>query len=173
MKPAAQAVLTPLALRQFLLRGLLGCLLGTEIGLLNLLVLDLVLRTGNRRFYLIALFGLCGIIAGAIQGGFLRRVTRPALLWLVLSGMGWSIAGFVGTQVTVSWSEPGSVMLLGGLLGALAALPQCLLLRRSLPFVAIWLVLSASAWSIMLPPTNWQYDLFRHMLQCVIRQGPC
>jgi hypothetical protein len=40
MKPAAQALLTPLALKQFLLRGLLSCLLGTQIGLRNLLVLD-------------------------------------------------------------------------------------------------------------------------------------
>ena len=36
----------------------------------------------------------------------------------------------------------------GLLCGALAALPQCLMLRRVLPFAACWLAVSVSTWAI-------------------------
>ena len=88
MKPTARALIPPLSIKHFLIQGLLGCLIGTWVGFLNLVFIIVFLGVlEDNRFSFIALWGLCGIIAGAIQGGFLRRVTRPTLLWLLLSGI--------------------------------------------------------------------------------------
>jgi hypothetical protein len=170
MKDAAPALKTPLAIKQFLIWGLLGCLIGTWTGVLNLVVLMIVFPgvLEDSQFYLIALWALCGIITGAIQGGFLRHATRPALLWLLLSGTGWLIVGFVDSQATLSKSTTGSVIAVSVLYGGLAALPQWPLLQRSLPFAALWLALSASIWSILGLILRWQSDRFQQMLWWII-----
>jgi hypothetical protein len=159
MKPTPHALIT---LKQFLIQGLLGCLIGTLIGYSNVMSLSPMLhdRPGHP-FYWLALYGFCGIIAGAIHGGFLRCATRPAPLWLALSALGWSFVGFLHAllvssvttrvdvlQVSSATTPTGHVITVGLLLGGLAALPQWLLLRRSIPFAACWLALSAIAWSI-------------------------
>ena len=151
MKPAVHALIPPLSIKYFLIQGLLGCLIGTLTGFLNTLLLVIVFldRLLDGRFYGIALFPLGGIIAGAIQGGFLPRTTRRALLWLLLSGIGWSIVGFVDTQGAFPKATTDNVIAVSLLYGGLAALPQWLLLQRSLPFAAFWLPVSASAWGIL------------------------
>jgi hypothetical protein len=152
-KPAVPALIPSLSLREFLLRGLLGSLLGSCIGVLNAILLVGIFDTGylsNRPLYEPVLLGLCGIIAGAIQGGFLRRTTQPALLWLLLSGLGWSLVGLVDSQDTIAWSRTGNYTADGLLFGALVALPQCLrLLPQSLRFAALWFLLSVSIWSFL------------------------
>jgi hypothetical protein len=133
------------ALRIFLLRGLLGCLTGTLIGYSNVVFLYPMLPARPEYpFYWIALYGFCGIIAGAIQGGFLQRATRPAPLWLALSGTGWLFVGFVYALLVLpvlllvsSATTTGHVITVGLLLGGLAAPPQWLLLRRSVLFAAV------------------------------------
>jgi hypothetical protein len=172
MKPAAHALIPPLSIKHFLIQGLLGCLIGTWIGCLNLVVLTMVFLgvLEDNRFSFIALWGLCGIIAGAFQGGFLRRATRPALLWLLLSGIGWCIVGFVDTQATIAKSTTINVIAVSLLYGGLAALPQWLLLQRSLPFSACWLPLSASTWSFLGLILRWQSDRFDDIAWWIINQ---
>ena len=155
--------MSPLSIEQFSINGLLGCLLGTLAGWLNLLFLGMVfLNTPNLNHpsYWTALFGLCGIIAGAIQGGFLRRVTQPSLLWLLVSGTGWSIASIVFSQGSGSVATIGDLILAGLICGGIASLPQWLFLQRSLPFAAFWLVLSANTWSILLVLIRWSFEHF-------------
>src|SRR5262245_1128829 len=118
MKPAAASTpITSLPIKQLLLRGLLGCLLGTFIGLLNLFLLAMVFSS-NREIVEPLACGLCGIIAGAIEGNFLRRTARPALLWLLLSGAGWSAIGFIDAHNLIAWSTTGNritgALLFGG-----------------------------------------------------------
>jgi hypothetical protein len=148
----------------------LGCLVGTWIGFFNLVVIALefpgVLEAGRPAF--VALWGLCGMIAGAIQGGFLRGVTRPAFLWLLLSGIGWLIVGFFDTQDTLPKSTTGDVIAVSLLYGGLAVLPQWLLLQRSLSFAAFWLPLSASTWSILGLLLRWQSDRFDSVVRWII-----
>ena len=161
-----------LSIKHFLIRGLLGSLIGIWTAFLNLVFLTIVFPgvLEDDRFSIIALWGLCGIIAGAIQGGFLRRTPRPALLWLVLSGTGWLIVGLVDSQGTISKSTTGNVIAVSLLYGGLAALPQWLLLQRALPFAAFWLALSASTWSILGLILRWQSDLFDHIARWIINQ---
>jgi hypothetical protein len=137
---------TPLSITQFVIRGLLGCLIGTWIGFFNLVLIMIVFPgvLEDSSFYFIALWGSCGIIAGSIQGGFLRRATQSALLWLLLSGAGWFIVGFIDTQGTLPKLTTGDVIGVSLLYGGLAALPQSFLLWRSRPFAAGWLAVSAS-----------------------------
>jgi hypothetical protein len=125
------------ALCTFLLRGLLGCLIGTLIGYFNIAFLfPMISDRFGHPFYWKALFGLCGIIAGAVQGGFLRRATRPAPLWLALSGTGWLFVGYVDVLlaspatrridvllVSSATTTTGHMIIVGLLLGGLAALP--------------------------------------------------
>jgi hypothetical protein len=157
---------------QFFIQGLLGCLIGTWIGVLNLVVLIIVfpgvIEGGGLTF--IALWGLCGMIAGAIQGGFLRRATRPALLWLLVSGVGWLAVGLVDTQETISKSTTGGLIAISLLYGGLAALPQWLLLQRSLPFATFWLPVSASTWSILGLILRWQSELFDQLVRWIISE---
>jgi hypothetical protein len=172
MNVAAHALIPAFSVKHFLIQGLLGCLSGTWIGCLNLVFLMIVfpglLEDGPLSF--IALWGPCGIIAGAIQGGFLRRATRPALLWLLLSGIGWLMVGLVDSQGMLPKSTPGDVIAVSLLYGALAALPQWLLLRRSLPFAVFWLPLSASIWSILGLLLRWQSDGFYQVASWIINQ---
>lgn len=172
MKSAVHALIPQLSIKHFLIQGLLGCLIGTWIGCLNLVFLIIVFLgvLEDDQFSFIALWGLCGGIAGAVQGGFLRRATRPALLWLLLSGTGWCIVGFIDSQGTISKSTTGNLIAVSLLYGGLAALPQWLLLQRSLPFAACWLPLSASTWSILGRILRWQSDRFDQITRWIINQ---
>jgi hypothetical protein len=171
MEPAAPTLTPPLTFKQFLIRGLFGCLLGTLIALLNLFVL-VVLFPGvfqsNRQFNVPAVFALLGIIAGAIQGSFLRHTTRPALVWLLLSAFGWSLVGVVNTHDMIAWSSIGDRIASSLLIGALTALPQWLGLRRSLRFAACWPFLSASAWVILGLVIQWLIERFDQVMMRII-----
>jgi hypothetical protein len=166
----------PLSPKQLLFQGVAGCLLGIFLGLLNVL---LVMRMSpdtyllNHPFALLALFASCGIIAGAIQGGFLRRVIRTPFLWLALSGMGWLFIGCIDILTVSSipvdvdvllFSLPRTERVIGLLLGGLAALPQWVLLQRSIPLAGLWLLLSASTWYLVLLAMNLQQGRFQHFL---------
>jgi hypothetical protein len=168
MKPTA-GTLIPLSIKHFLIQGLLGCLVGTGVGFLNLVFMIVFLGVlEDDRLSFIALWGLCGIIAGAIQGAFLRRATRPKLVWLLLSGIGWCIVGLVDSQGSIPKSTTGDVIAVSLLYGGLAALPQWPLLQRSLSFAAAWLPLSASIWCILGLILRWQSDLLNDIVQWII-----
>ncbi len=160
MKSIAASPIQSPSPERFLIRALPGCLLGSCIGILNLLFVQ-VIGFGYRLHHLMplpVLFALCGIIAGAIQGGFLRRATRPALLWLLLSALGWSFAGITYEPVLVPAYTAGARLGAHLFFGALAALPQWLWLQRSHRNASYWLVFSASAWGIVMFST---IELFR------------
>jgi hypothetical protein len=157
IKPVAASPTTSPSPERFLIRALLGCLLGSCIGLLNLLFLYMM-SFGYRLHDLMSspifipiLCALCGIIAGAIQGGFLRRATRPALLWLLLSALGWSFAGFALAPVFGDYGYTrGAIIATYLLCGALAALPQWFWLQRSHRNAAYWLMFSEGVWALVM-----------------------
>jgi hypothetical protein len=166
MKRADPALIPSLTPKQFLLRGLAGCLLGTLIAFLNMFIFAMS-PLFRQPFAAPLALGCCGLIAGAIHGGFLRRVTRPALLWLLLSGAGWLLVGFIESQHMIPWSSTGQRVISALFYGGLAALPQWLLLQRSLRFAAIWPVLTASTWLLLLFAMDWQRDNIREMLRWI------
>ncbi len=111
MDVAAPALTPPISINQFLLRGLLGCLIGISIGRLNLLGVTQIFPADTfgtaHPVARLALFALCGSIAGALQGRFIdRRLTRPQLLWLFLSAAGWSILGLFDPQTRPPGQQP-------------------------------------------------------------------
>jgi hypothetical protein len=164
MKSASQIADIPLPFKQLLLRGLMGCLLGTLITILNLFLIARIFPS-NRQVIEPFAFWCCGLIAGAIHGGFLRRLTRPALLWLLFSGAGWSVAGLIDSHNMLEWSSTRQIVINALFLGGLVALPQAsLLLSRSLRLAILWPVLSASSWALVLLAIDWQGKDFNRMI---------
>jgi hypothetical protein len=150
MKHATLALIPALSIKQFLLRGMAGCLIGAFIGMLNVALLGNPYRAPfqiSRPLYHIIVFGFGGVIAGAIQGGFLRPVTRPPSVWLLLSGLSWSLIGLLIDQIPF-WMSSNDI-LLGLLYGGIVGVPQWLLLQRSLRFAAFWLLLSPASWIML------------------------
>jgi hypothetical protein len=147
MKPVPASPMTRPSPEPFFLRGLLGCLLGTCIGILNVEFVEVISfgyqldhHTLDRLIPLPIVFALCGIIAGAIRGRFLRRATQPALLWLLLSALGWSFAGITYEPVLGSAYTAGARLGAYLFFGALVALPQWLWLQRSHRNAPYWIV---------------------------------
>ena len=152
MQSPAPALLTPLSFKQFLL-GLIGCFIGIFAGFLSEIIISSKVYPDpsilSPLVFSMIVSGASGIIAGAIQGGFLRRTARPFLLWLALSGTGWALAAFVTNFIAHRWPVGINSLPLYVFGIAAAVLPQCFLLRRSIFFAACWLVLSASMWGIV------------------------
>jgi hypothetical protein len=75
----------------------LGIPLGLAIGGVNALLMqrsvaapiDFLLAPGLSPFIVVF---VSGIIAGVLQGAFLRSYTRPVSIWLTASGIGWTLA---------------------------------------------------------------------------------
>jgi hypothetical protein len=71
------------------LRAAVGTFLGILIGVINRVII-----TGALQHTAVAQlvgFGIGGLIAGAIQGLFMRHYTRSTLAWIVMSSFGWMI----------------------------------------------------------------------------------
>jgi hypothetical protein len=133
----------------------LGIPLGLAVGGVNaLLIQDLL--DGFIHFFLdpvltpfLVVF-VSGIIAGAFQGAFLRSYTRPVILWLTASGIGWLLAYssmqyfYAITNTTTIFPTAGEV-LLGFAMGALAGTAQWSVLQMSWR-TAYWWVTSTILW---------------------------
>jgi len=115
----------------------IGIPLGLCIGAVNALIIQRLLHTffgflpGDILSSFVAVF-VSGIIAGAIQGAFLRPFTRPVVIWLVASGMGWSVAYglmryFYATTATATILPTIAEVSLGLGMGLLVGIAQCVL----------------------------------------------
>jgi hypothetical protein len=88
-----------------------------------------LLERGNSIFPIMLGMLLIGVIIALPQWWLLRQRVRHAWWWILASGLGWSLIGLL-RQLT---SEPSLVLLVIGLLPAIAAAAACWLLLDRLP----------------------------------------
>ena len=95
-----------------------------------------------------------GIIAGALQGAFLPSYTRPIIIWLAASGVGWILAYslmryfYTITVTSAIVPIPGEV-LLGLGMGFLAGAAQWLVLQMWWRTAYWWIVSTVFCWGII------------------------
>jgi hypothetical protein len=132
--------------------GLAGTFLGLIVGGCNYLVLRLTFGMYPPITLSVLFLGISGTIAGALQGAFVRPYARPRLTWLVVSSLGWMIAG-TSMEFFAQWTRRNDglwmhlfepvLWLLGGMLGCgIISLGQWLLLRPYLRSAWWWLIMS-------------------------------
>ena len=133
--------------------GLAGTLLGLIVGGCNYLVLHLTFAMYPPILISTLFLGVSGAIAGALQGAFVRPYVRSRLTWLLVSSLGWMIAG-TSMQVFVQWTRGNDSLwmdllepvlwMLGGMLGfGIMGVGQWLLLRPQLGSAWWWLIMSS------------------------------
>jgi len=127
----------------------IATILGTLIGTITLIILIALvdqLWSGGAEF---VAGGLSGLVAGAIQGAFLRRSTQPKLLWLGLSCGGWLITIILGNTIRHLWpgADANREMAIAAIGGAVVGTCQWVLLRRYRSHVIWWVPLSAAIWT--------------------------
>jgi hypothetical protein len=128
-------------------KSLNGTLLGLMLGLINLvLVWQLVAQLG---LSLLAVL-IASLVAGAIQGNMLRPYTRPAVLWLASTSIGW-LLGYIVIGQPNPLSGPFQMMPATAplLFGLISSGFQWLLLRRSVGRAACWIWLNAVCWYLI------------------------
>lgn len=91
-----------------------------------------------------------GIIAGAFQGAFLCSYTRPVILWLTASGIGWILAYslmryFYAIMNTATILPTAGEVVLGFGMGVLAGTAQWSVLQMHWR-TAYWWVISTILW---------------------------
>jgi hypothetical protein len=132
--------------------GLAGTLLGLIVGGCNYLVLRLTFALYPPITISVLFLGISGAIAGALQGAFLHPYARPRLTWLLVSSLGWMIAG-TSMDLFAQWTRTNDSLwmdlfepvlwLLGGMLGCgIISFGQWLLLRPHLRSAWWWLIMS-------------------------------
>jgi hypothetical protein len=128
-------------------KSLSGTLLGLILGLTNLvLVWQLVAQLG---LSLLAVL-IASLIAGAIQGNMLRPYTRPAVLWLASTSIGWLLAYIViGRPNPLSGQFQMIEATTPLLFGLISSGFQWLLLRRSLGRATCWMWINAVCWYLI------------------------
>jgi hypothetical protein len=112
--------------------------------------IDFLLAPGLSPFIVVF---VSGIIAGALQGAFLRSYTRPVSIWLTASGIGWTLAYslmqyFYATTVTSSILPTTGEVLLGFGMGFLAGTAQYLVLQIRWRTAYWWIISTALCWGI-------------------------
>jgi hypothetical protein len=143
----------------------LGIPLGVAIGGVNALLIrhpvdafiGFLLDTSLSPF--IAVF-VSGIIAGALQGAFLRSYTRPVIIWLGASGIGWLLAYslmryFYTTTDTSTILPTVSEIFLGVGMGVLAGTAQWLVLQVRWRTAYWWIVSTVFWWAIVWAGTTY------------------
>lgn len=137
----------------------IGIPLGLCIGAVNALLIRWPIQaftgflTDDVLSTFVAVF-VSGIIAGAIQGSFLRPYTRPVGIWLVASGIGWSIAYglmwyFYATTTTSTILLTVGEVSLGLGMGLLAGIAQWVILQRRLKNAYWWIVSTVLVWGML------------------------
>src|SRR6266508_2412302 len=86
----------------FWARAIGGTVLGIIIGTFNRAIVADLLAT--RMFGQFLGFGVGGLVAGAIQGAFLRRHIHSRWMWIALSSTGWLMLG-----IPEVWFPPNSL----------------------------------------------------------------
>jgi hypothetical protein len=133
-----------------------GIPLGLAIGGVNALLIQrpvaacigVFLAPGLSPFIVVL---VSGIIAGALQGAFLRSYTRPVIIWLAASGIGWILAYglmryFYATTDAYSLLPTAGELSLGFGMGLLAGIPQWLILQAQWRTADWWLVSTVLCW---------------------------
>jgi len=122
-------------------KSLSGTLLGLTLGLTNLLLVLQLIAQFSLSFLAVL---IASLVAGAIQGNMLRPYTRPAVLWLTSTSIGWLLGYIVIGQPNPLSGQfqmmPATTPLLFGLISSGF---QWLLLRRSVGRAASWLWINA------------------------------
>jgi len=137
----------------------IGIPLGLCIGAVNALIIRQPIQaftgwlTDDIGSTLVAVL-VSGIIAGAIQGAFLRPYTRPVVIWLVASGIGWSMAYglmwyFYATTTPSTILPTGGEVSLGLGMGLLAGTAQWVVLQRRLHNAYCWILSTMLVWGIL------------------------
>jgi hypothetical protein len=137
----------------------LGIPLGVAIGGVNALLIrhpvDALsgLLLDIRLSPFIAVF-VSGVIAGALQGAFLRFYTRPVIIWLAASGIGWLLAYslmryFYTTTNTSTIVPTASETFLGVGMGLLAGTTQWLVLQVRWRTAYWWIVSTVLWWAVV------------------------
>jgi hypothetical protein len=96
---------------------------------------------------------LSGVIAGAIQGSFLRPHTRPIVAWLIVTGFGWMAAYglmryFYSVNNTYTILPTFGELSLGLGMGFLVGITQWLVLQQRWKNAYLWIVSTVIVWSI-------------------------
>lgn len=92
-----------------------------------------------------------GVIAGAIQGVFLRPYARPVVIWLIASGLGWMAAYgliryFYSVNDTNTILPTFGELVLGSGLGFLVGTAQWLVLQQRWANAYLWIVSTVIVW---------------------------
>lgn len=126
------------------LRSVSGSLLGIVSGIINMV---LVQRFLPDLFGALLAVAVGGVIAGALQGGFMRRYTQPALLWLGLTAVGW-LAAFIALGMT-DWSlllQDDFSWRNVSLCALMTSVPQWGMLRRHVGRAWFWVLINLGCW---------------------------
>ena len=132
--------------------GVAGTGLGLVAGGCNYLALQLAFGMYPPSMISALYWGLSGVIAGAIQGAFIRQYIASRLRWLAASSISWMVAGVSLDRFAVLTRRSDSLWIqllepvlwiLGGMLGCgLIGFCQWLLLRSHLRAAWWWLIMS-------------------------------
>jgi hypothetical protein len=127
----------------------IGIPLGLSIGAVNALLLQRPVRVfigfplDDVLSRFIVVF-VSGIIAGAVQGAFLRPYTRPVMIWLIANGIGWTLAyGLMRYFYTTARSTilpTVDEVSLGLGMGLIVGVAQWIVLRHRLNAAYWWII---------------------------------
>jgi len=154
------------------IRAASGTTLGILLGSINRIIMTGLLH--HTAVAQIIGFGIAGLIAGTIQGMFLRHYTRSTLLWMGVSGLGWMLIGlpelWFPDNTFPLWlcDNVTRRALVGMLSGEIVGTLQALTLRRQSRIIGCWLLITILVWGglWMLPAI-----LFDHYL--LVGEGGC
>jgi hypothetical protein len=133
------------------LKASIGSVLGTIVGAINMMVVGTVLSILWDTTGLFVAAAISGAIAGAIEGSLLRRYTRPAIIWVAASCIGWVAVGLFGGEL-ISLLPNSSInrwIPISTISGAIVGAIQWLVLRRSIRQGFWWIFINAGTWTFL------------------------
>jgi hypothetical protein len=136
---------------QLWVSGSAGILIGTVVGMINMMVVGSILNILWGTSGMIVAGAVSGIVSGAIQGAFLRRSIYSVVVWLIVSGIGWVAAGVLGAFLISIWpnSSIDRWIPLGAISGAIVGTIQWLVLRRQIHHGYWWIIMNACVWALL------------------------
>jgi hypothetical protein len=132
----------------FWFKAIFGGLLATVAGIIGAWLLTWLSQQWLSSSAIWISAGIGGVIAGVIQGFFIRHSVEPKLLWLTASSSGWLAALGYAQAIGSAWPRIGLGAWLGttALVGAIIGGAQWLVLRRARQNAVWWVALNASIW---------------------------
>ena len=132
----------------FWFKAIFGGLLATVAGIISAWLLTWLCQQWLSSSAIWISAGIGGVIAGVLQGVFIRHPIEPKLLWLTASSSGWLAALGYAQAIGSAWPRIGPGAWLGAtaLGGAIIGGAQWLVLRRTRQDAVWWVALNASIW---------------------------